>query len=518
MIKAILISGGLALLTLIPYIFAYAQVQPEGVFSGFLLNPIDGFSYLAKMRQGLEGNWLFVLPYTAEPGEGAFIFVYFLFLGQLAYWTGIQTIHVYHIARVVSAALMFIAAFKLLSYLIHSKRLRWGAFSIILLGAGFGWLGIPFDILASDLWIVESIPFQTAYANAHFPLATALFLGLIVLIVSDRNAVWMRMIGTFLFSTLLAAVQPFSIFALFVFLFLWIVWETWIEVSKTKVFKWKSELGEKWLIYIVMVASAMPWLIYDFWLTIAHSQIAAWNIQNKTPSPPLIEFILGFGAPLMLAIVGVIKGNFKEKKTDRLLLVWFVVQSLMIYAPFGLQRRVSLGLYFALVPVALLTLERIIRNPKLIRFAIMVLLILSIPSNLIIVGSGLFGVGMKDPAVVLGADENEAYQWLSLNSKSSSLILAGPIAGNRIPAFTNLKVIYGHPFETINAEKQKTFVETAYSSNASAEEGLNQVMGLGVRYVFYGPEEKNFGEPVWLDGQNLVFSVGEYDIYEISYP
>jgi hypothetical protein len=71
------------LLTLLPYLWANAAAGSGHVFAGFLLNPLDGATYLAKMRQGWEGNWLFTLPFTADPGPGSFLFTYYLLLGPL---------------------------------------------------------------------------------------------------------------------------------------------------------------------------------------------------------------------------------------------------------------------------------------------------------------------------------------------------------------------------------------------------------------------------------------------------
>src|SRR5215471_14583241 len=82
----------------LPYIAAY-HVPADHVFSGVLVNPADGNSYFAKMREGLRGDWLFTLPYTARPGPGVFIFTYYLFLGHLARWTGASLDSVYAVAR-----------------------------------------------------------------------------------------------------------------------------------------------------------------------------------------------------------------------------------------------------------------------------------------------------------------------------------------------------------------------------------------------------------------------------------
>jgi len=39
----------------LPYRLAAAMAGPDHVFIGFLLNPIDGATYLAKMRIGWSG-------------------------------------------------------------------------------------------------------------------------------------------------------------------------------------------------------------------------------------------------------------------------------------------------------------------------------------------------------------------------------------------------------------------------------------------------------------------------------
>ena len=49
-----------------PYLYAYFAAPPGRTFGGFLINTQDGNSYLAKMRQGYDGAWLFRLPFTPE--------------------------------------------------------------------------------------------------------------------------------------------------------------------------------------------------------------------------------------------------------------------------------------------------------------------------------------------------------------------------------------------------------------------------------------------------------------------
>jgi hypothetical protein len=92
----------------LPYVEAERVSGPETVFGGFFLNPIDGNTYLAKMRQGWDGAWQFRLPYTAEPGEGSYLFIFYLFLGHAARWLGIPPAHVPP-ARVLAGVAMLLA-------------------------------------------------------------------------------------------------------------------------------------------------------------------------------------------------------------------------------------------------------------------------------------------------------------------------------------------------------------------------------------------------------------------------
>jgi len=518
LLKAVALGTLVSIITLVPYGLAISLAKPEGVFGGFLVNPIDGFSYLAKMRQGYEGQWLFHLPYTVESGEGAFIFLFYIFLGHLSRWTGIPSIVLYHLVRFLGSVFMFSMAFVFVSQFFKTKILRWGAYGIILLGGGLGWIGVPFGLLASDLWIVESIPFLTAYANAHFPLATALFLALVLIFLIKARATYLNMIVIFLISTVFAMIQPFSMVPLFIILFLWLLLETWIEANGHEGSILMMRIREKWFLFFAMIAGALPWFIYDYLLTIHHPVIAAWNEQNITLSPPIYDYILGFGAIFVLAVFGILKGLFRSTKEERLLLVWVIAQALLLYAPFALQRRLSLGLFFALVILALLTLNQFVVNQKRIRLLVLAVLILSIPSNLIVLGSGIAGMMKKDPLVVLEKDEMMAYQWLSSNAVPGEIILAGTIAGNRIPAFATLRVFYGHPFETVNAKESKALIEGIFSAEDVQDDGIEELQSMRVTYVFYGPEERELGQPEWLEGLDANFISGEYSIYEISAP
>ena len=97
-------------LTCLPYLYAYLVTPDDMQFTGLLSNPVDGNSYLAKMRQGAQGSWLFHLPYTSEDHDGAFIFTYYLLLGRLSAPLGLPLILTYHLARIVNSLILLLVA------------------------------------------------------------------------------------------------------------------------------------------------------------------------------------------------------------------------------------------------------------------------------------------------------------------------------------------------------------------------------------------------------------------------
>ena len=503
-------------LSLIPTLLAYSAAHSGTVFTGFLLNPLDGFSYLAKMNQGVGGSWLFSLPYAVEPGPGTFLFVYHLLLGNLSRWTGISTIVIFHAVRVIASGLMFLLVYLLFRAALPERGPRRSALLLTLFGSGLGWLTAPlFNLQPSDLMIPESIPFLIAYGNAHFPLTAAALLGgiLVILLLQDRPVLQLTL--ALLCGTIIGAVLPFSALSLFAAGFTWYLWEAILHFRKNGMNALKRWALPNLTPILGLVAGAVPWLLYDFWVSRNHPLISAWNLQNQTLSPPPLNYLLGYGLVFILAIIGIWRTKPAQGKEGRLLLSWLLTGVILLYIPVPFQRRLSLGLFFPMAALAGLGWHSITSKLSRHRIYTVILILLVLPSNLLVVSAGLLGVTQGQPAVVHYADELTAYQWMAEKLPQGALILAAPETGNRIPAFTALRVLYGHPFETPNADVQKQKVEGLFSTGGTAAAGVQTLLDEGVDYVFYGPREQEIGNPPWLSDLELIGEFGEVRLYKV---
>src|SRR5256714_10353987 len=93
---ALLFGAIVAIISLLPYLLAYLWSPPGHHFAGFFFIADDPTTYLAKMRQGADGSWLWNDPYTSEPHGGVFLFSFYLLFTHLAAYTHLPLLADYH--------------------------------------------------------------------------------------------------------------------------------------------------------------------------------------------------------------------------------------------------------------------------------------------------------------------------------------------------------------------------------------------------------------------------------------
>ena len=505
-------AASLALLavaiTSLPFLIAPAFLESGSSFSGFLINPVDGYSYLAKMRQGADLLSEFRLPYSSEPGPGVVLFVYQMILGAISSVIGLPQILTYHAARVLGTLAMLASSYLFFKRTLQSAGAKWAAFVLTVFGSGVGWIALPIGLFPIDLWVPEAIPFLSAYANAHFPLATAALITCVTLILFPEILPDARQALLFLGGLLLALLQPFTVIAIGIVLGAWLVVERLRGAPTERLRIWAVGMA-------AFVVGALPMLVYTWGVIHQHPVLAVWNEQNLTPTPSIVEVLLGYGLVLIFAIAGMLIGNARGRPAGRLLIIWTILGFIMLYLPVSLQRRLTLGLFIPLAALAGTGLTAIASTRRRLALLLTATIILSLPSHLVVIGSGLVAVSQGGAGVVISESDQALLGWIERNISEDPLILAGFDTGNRLPAYSDVRVLYGHPFETPHSENQKVLVRELWTWNGDAVLGLQALRAAGVDYAFYGEEEKELGNPSWLPLAELVHREGGSELYKV---
>jgi hypothetical protein len=471
-------------LTCLPYFYAWLSTPADMFYTGQIINPYDGNSYLAKMLQGGRGEWLFHLPYTSEDHAGAFIYTFYLLLGHFSVLVGLPLIWTYHLARVLGGLFLLLVTYYFVALFLDDVRERRAAYLLVGLSSGLGWLASPF-LLTPDLWIPESITFYAIFTNPHFPLVMALMLLIFAHVVKGR------LLWACLASLLLAIVQPFGLLTIYAVLggYLTLRWIMDKRFPRPEIVR-----------TIASGVVTVPIILYDFYVFTSNPALKAWAAQNLTPSPPPWDYVLGYGLILALALGGVVWSV--RQRTNGFLLTWVGVNALLLYAPFSLQRRLVTGLHIPLCILAAVGLFRyVLPGRALLRNVVVALTTLT---NILLLVASTGGAARHEHPLYIYRDEKEALDWLRENTAPHEVVLAwpgedssGPFpfpgTGLLIPAWAGNRVLYGHPFETIEAEEKRAQALTFFAGETVASVRREILERYDVDYVFCGPQERVWG-------------------------
>lgn len=434
-----------------PYLFAVQMTDAGSIFGGFLINPIDGHSYLAKMQQGFRGNWRFVLPYTAEQGDGAYLFLFYLGLGHLSRILNIPLIVVFHSVRLVGALLLLDTLYLFNKRTFKEIRYQNLGFILCVFGSGLGWIAVLFGMFTSDFWVAEAYPFLSMYANPHFCIGLAL---MVLTLMPERKK---KIFTELVLGLILGVIQPFSV----VIVILIITGKLLLSssLSLKRIFN-----DKEWLFTIAFAFGGGVVLIYQYWSILSDPVLSLWNAQNITTSPGFLDLLFSLSPVLILAGFG-IKRGWKDD-SGKMLVIWAVTSLVLMIVPWNLQRRFMTGVYIPLVGLAVYGIKDLVQSTRIsFRFAAIMIIILAIPTNAIVLTSGIQAAAKQDPKIFYRGEIRSALSWILENTSADDLVLANSEIGTIIPSTTGRRVIYGHPFETVNADIEKEFLKDFFDQD-----------------------------------------------------
>jgi len=511
-------------LILLPYIFAAISAGSEYRFGGFLFNVYDGNSYLAKIYQGYRGDWRFTLPYTAEPGAGAYLFLFYILLGHISRWISIAPIYVFHLVRIISAGLLAVLLYHLAVK--TSSRITgsiWG-FTLLLLGSGSGWLLSLGGELGADFWVAEAYPFLSSYATPHFALGLALLVWIFLEAARYRSRG--RSILAVCLSFCLSIIAPFGVVVAAVVLVAVSAWEFFTRSKYRPAAKTtpdELEFREKWLppafyALVNVLIGGVPFLIYQLLAIRLDPVLSGWNAQNLTPSLPGWNVVVSMSPAILAGILWMLTAWRRKHEINMLCCIWLLSGVILLYVPFDLQRRFMMGLFIPAACLAGLGIQALAgKSPRKANLSGVALVLFSIVTNLVILASTFHGISSRDPLIYLSREEAAALEWIAGNTEEQALVLASPEMGLFIPAHTGRRVIFGHPFETVNAVEEKQAV-TAFYSNTAVMDRQAFLEEREIDFVFLGRRERSFHPPAMPDSLLPVYSTVEVVIFQVASP
>jgi len=471
----------LAVVTAIPYLYAYA-VEPQGhVFMGFFYLGDDANTYLAKMRQGWEGSWSWQNRYTTESSPSAYLFLFWLALGHLAFLLNLPLIVVFHLARVAAAFALMAAAWLFICHFIESPSARRFAFFFCALGLGMGYviqaLGHPVifgnttDTL--DWRMPELTAFYSVLALPHFAWSgvfAALGVALTLKAIA-RGSLWLGLIAgaAWLGQASIHPQMPIL-----------------MGGATAVALMLRPAPFRGWIAAAIAFAVPAPYILYSYAAFIGNPEVQRWTFHSKNALPPeTISFLFAIAPQLLLALTGISGALRRRTREDLFLVAWLLLVAAILYLPNpagDLRRRFLDGLYLPLVVLgahglycAVLPRFRSARAKALIPFSYVSF---STVGTAFLVLAPLAVAGQPEYSVPTA--EYNGLTWLG--SQPTGRVLSMPGVGLYVPAYSSDTVYVGHYDETFDYAAK---TQTAYDVLTGASDIEQFIQSNRIRYVVW---------------------------------
>ncbi len=485
----LLASLAIVLFASLPTLYAWLLADADHVFTGFVVNTEDGNSYIAKMRLGARGEWLFHLVYTPEPHKGALVYTFYLLLGKIASGLGLTFALVYHLARVVLGLGLLVTVYVFVAHFTPDTTARRVAWALVAIGSGLGWLLIVFGAshwlgdLPLDFWVPEAYVFLVVYNLPHLALAEALLLLAILWTMcafEGRGLHWCLYAALAAF--VMAWVVPFYAGVLAAvlggYLLGLLVHRRHLPIRET---------GQAVLTGLGILTP----VAYNAWVFATNPAFATWAAQNRILSPHPAHYLLGFALLGVPGVWGAIQVLRQGEERWLLPVAWVVVVPLLLYLPFNLQRRMIAA---AQVPLALLAAVGLLAWFRRRRWAVVAYVAVASLSNVLLVLGSLGPIHQRSAPAFRPGAEVAALDWLAAHSEPGETVLSSVEVGNVIPARTDLRVFAGHGPETLHEGEKQADLRRFFQLGTGDAWRQALLADFDLHYVFYGPREQALGD------------------------
>ena len=474
----------LAVVTAIPYAYAYAVQPPGHVFMGFFYLGDDANTYLAKMRQGWEGSWAWQNRYTTESSPTAYLFMFWVVLGHAAAATNLGLIAVFHLARLSAAFALMAAAWLFIRHFIEDRSARRFAFFLLAIGLGLGYviqaLGHPvvFGNVTDTLdWrMPELTAFYSVLALPHFAWSgvfAALGVALTLIAIQRRSLMLGVLAGLAWLGQ--AAIHPQMPILM------------GGAVGVALLLRPAPLRG--WVAAGIAFAIPAPYILYSYLAFVGNPEVQRWTFHSKNALPPeSVSLFFALAPQLLLAATGVPGALRRRTREDIFLLAWLVLLAVILYLPNpagDLRRRFLDGLYLPLVVLGargmyevILPRLRSVRARRLLPFSYVAFA--AIGSAFLVLAP--LAVATQ-PQYTVATAWYDGLNWLG--SQPAGRVLCMPGVGLYVPAYSSDTVYVGHYDETFDYATKTQNALSLLTGRSDLEQFIRE---HHIRYVIWTAE------------------------------
>ncbi len=525
-------------------------IPNDRVFSGFLINNIDGWSYRAYANYYRHGEGLAIdNPWAVEPHPPAYINLMWFLVGRLMA-VGIPFRVCWHGLQAIASCLLLTSLLALIRRLAPDRVTAWTAFLLCAFGTGFGWLQALIDPTtvfsplgrhkSFDLSQTDAFPFMAYWNSPQQPLSWAMSAAILLLMhkaFSGEGRRWAVAAGVIALT--MGFIRPYHFVTIFPVLISW-----WSIILHRR-----GRAGLRYLLDLGMLAGGMiPGLVY-YGLIIPRTPNFGdvWQVKGFCPPSTLLGILLGYGLFIPLALIGLLESRGRLRHADEgatMVVSWFLLQSLVHFSSiFPFSPHLAVGL---LIPLSILAAggflgirRRILaridapmtdKGPpdprELIPWVWIVILVASVIPSIILVARNQVRASITDrrsdrfrePSASISRGNLDAMHFLDREAGDAfPLVFSSDEIGIALPALAKVRA-FANYISCVKDRNRKLFLSRfLYSPEANIHDWISVLKSYPIEYVWWGPDEDQFGgsRPPDRPSMKRIFDNGEVTIYRV---
>jgi hypothetical protein len=441
---------------------------------------------MAWSRQAAHGSLLFQLKYTALPHSPFLFHPFFLICGWISRLSGCDIGIVHWAVKAVGVVLFFVVFYRYTDCLGLSRFQSIVASVFVGISSGFGgflaYLGLAnrWQIVPADLWMPEVSTYWSLLWNPLFPYSLTLIV--LIMYYLDRGTREARKSdfwrGGFAIGVL-ALIQPYTLPMLLAYALI-------ITTAR------RARHALEFLFRLF--SASFPFVLYVVLVSIVQPLVSRHSARGEMRSPNLVDYLLGFGFPLLICAAGLpVKPGHWVKRYWHLVL-WFLLSLVFAYLPFWFQRKLIFGAQIPLCILAAISLDLILTRFSWLRSRYWVLVsgaIILIPL-LIATPVYLFRTESRevrfnaDGAYFISNDVLEGLNFLKDRSRPNEVVFATYETSRLIPGFSGNTVLWGHWAMSVDLEERKQWNAHLFDKDSDWQDSQrsNDFWGTGIQYIF----------------------------------
>jgi len=425
-----------------PYGLTYLATPTGHTFTGFISLSADDMTYLAKMRQGYDGSWLYKNPYTPAyvdaPGQP--IFLVYLLLGHVARWLDVSLVTVFHAARVLLGLLLAVVLVRLLSVILEREYFT-AALVLGTFGAGFEWITYFAPDRLFFIPVPEAYVFSSTLFYPHFTAALVSYILIIGVLVFGWPAPGSIGAGAALLvsSLVLTSIHPY----------MWLV--IVVVIAAVHMVERRGIRAAYWV--IPWFAPAAVYGAYMLRLFLTSPVLGAWRSQTATTFDVYWLLML---APLLLAALLGLPQAWKMRPQGPRIITLAAVQGLLLILPLSFSRRLVEGWGLPLGILAGIGLVAAWQKRKALPGVLAVLAggLLLVTPVFAVTRPVIAPISTQYVSTWVRNDALELFEWMRTELPDDAVIFCNPALGNQVPAYANRTVVMGHWSETMDSKRK----------------------------------------------------------------